>query len=337
MSWISDLPKVELHLHLEGAIPLDALFELVTKYDGTDTIPDEDTLREAFQYTDFPHFLKVWHWKNQFIREAEDFCFIAEAFAKELASQNIIYAEAFFSPTDFANTGMTVQDIASAIRAGLDKVESTKVNLISDLVRDNGSTVAGRVLKDVSEVREQGIIGIGIGGSEHRFPPADFQHVYDEARQLGFHTTAHAGEASGSDSVADAINILRSERIGHGTRAVEDEAIMQLILDQSIHVEACPNSNLKTGVTDQINQHPIREFFDRGISVSVNTDDPVMFNCTLEEELELLMTELNFTQNEIVQLMRNAAQGSFLEDKEKELIYQQLDDYTGLTANGAST
>lgn len=334
MSWIDDLPKVELHLHLEGAIPLDTLWTLVRKYGKEGTVRGIEQLREMFSYRDFPHFLEVWQWKNQFIREPEDFTLIAEAFANQLAVQNIVYAEAFFSPTDFRSTGMSIGEIASAIRTGLDRTDSTRINLIADLVRDNGPEKAVKILDEVKEARECGIVGIGIGGSEHHHPAADFGEVFEQARQFDFHTTAHAGEASGAKSVADAINVLQCERVGHGTRAIEDEPTMALILEKSVHVEACPNSNLMTGVVENIGAHPIREFFDRGLSVSVNTDDPVMFNSTLADELNLLAHHLEFTREDMKQLMRNAIDSAFCTNDEKAQVSALIDDYTAVALDG---
>ena len=313
-SRLASAPKVELHLHLEGAIPLGALWTLTRKYNSD--LPDLDALVARFTYKDFPHFLDVWHWKNQFIREEEDFEFIAEAFARSLADQHIVYAEAFFSPTDFARTGLTVGQIAAALRRGLDQVLDAEVALIADLVRDNGPEVAGRVLDEVHESREAGVIGVGIGGSEHHHPPAQFEPVYQRARHLGFQTTAHAGEAAGPESVRDAITRLGVSRIGHGTRAIEDEQVMQLIADHGIHIEACPTSNVRTGVSPSLQSHPLRTFLDRGFSVSVNTDDPVMFNCTMESEFAELQGA-GFSTGDIQQLMLNAVDGAWCSDAKK--------------------
>lgn len=314
-------PKVELHLHLEGAIPLPALWALTQKYGQLyETGPaTQGDLEARFVYTDFPHFLEIWHWKNQFIREEEDFVYIAEQFAHSLLEQNIVYAEAFFSPTDFAKTGLSIGQIAHALRRGLDKVEAVEVALIADLVRDNGPDKAARVLDEVSEVREAGIIGVGIGGSEHKYPASLFPAVFKRARELGLHTTAHAGEADGANSVKDAINLLRVERIGHGTRAIESEAVMTLIELSGVHIEACPTSNVRTQVSKSIATHPIRTFLDRGFKVSVNTDDPVMFNCSMDSEYQVLK-EAGFRSTDIHQLRLNAIEGAWCSHQQKQKL-----------------
>jgi adenosine deaminase len=212
--WFDRAPKVELHLHLEGAIPLDALWALVQKYGGDPAVPDLPALQQRFVFRDFPHFIDTWVWKNAFLREYEDFTFIAEAVAHDLAQQNIRYVEAFFSPADFFRHGLRTQELAAAIRCGLARAPEIEVALVADMVRDFGPERAAQTLAEVNEVRDLGVIGIGIGGSEQAFPPEPFAEVYEQARRLGLHTTAHAGEAAGADSIWGAIRDLHVERIG---------------------------------------------------------------------------------------------------------------------------
>ena len=233
-SWYERVPKVELHLHLEGAIPVEALWQLVQKYGVPEDVPNLAALQKKFVYRDFPHFIKTWVWKNQFLREYEDFSFIAEAVARDLAAQNIRYVEAFFSPGDFARFGLTPDRLAVAIRAGLRRVQDTEISLVADLIRDFGPSIGAHVLQRVNDVRDEaGIIGIGIGGSEQSHPPEPWRDVYEQARSLGLRTSCHAGEAAGPESVWGAISTLRADRIGHATRAVEDPALVEH-LDQGI-------------------------------------------------------------------------------------------------------
>ncbi len=158
-SWFERVPKVELHLHLEGAIPLDALWTLVRKYGGDPGVPDPDSLRRRFEYRDFQHFIEIWTWKNRFLREYEDFTLIAESVARDLAAQNIRYAEVFYSPSDFACHGLRTQRITEAVRAGLSRVPGIEIGLVADLVRDYGPEMAEITLLEVNEVREKGVIG----------------------------------------------------------------------------------------------------------------------------------------------------------------------------------
>ncbi|MGA2587133.1 MAG: adenosine deaminase [Candidatus Aminicenantales bacterium] len=315
--WLDRLPKVELHVHLEGAIPHEALWKLVQKYGGDPAVPDLEALKKKFEYRDFVQFIETWAWKNRFLREYEDFAFIAEAAARDFVRQNIRYAEAFFSPADFSSRGLRPQELAQAVRRGLARVPGTRVALVADLVRDHGPEQAAVTLAQVREVRDQGVIGIGIGGSEHEFPPEPFAGIYKEARRLGFRTSAHAGEAAGAESVWGAVRVLGAERIGHGTRAGEDEALIDDLAERRIPLEMCPLSNLRTGVIGALENHPIRRFFDRGVIVTVNTDDPAMFGNSLADEYLGLMEVFHFSRDEIRTLILQAVRASWLTETEK--------------------
>ena len=286
-------------MHLEGAIPYGALWELVQKYGGDKTVPSKEALKRKFEYKDFPHFIETWGWKNQFLREYEDFIFIAEAVARDLAGQNIRYAEMFFSPPDFTHQGLKAGQLTESIRKGLDRVKEIEIALVADLVRDSGPGRAATTLAEINEVKQLGVIGIGIGGSEHDFPPKPFESVFAKARQLGFHTSAHAGEAAGPESIWGAIRNLKVDRIGHGTRAGEDSALMDYLAGKKIPIEMCPLSNVKTGVVKSYEEHPVRRYFELGMFISINTDDPKMFNNSLAEEYMLLVEKKGFTRAEI--------------------------------------
>ncbi len=165
------------------------------------------------------------------------------------------------------------------------------------------------------------MIGIGIGGSEDEFPPEPFASVFARARDLGFHTNAHAGEAAGAASIWGAVRRLGVERIGHGTRAEEDPALLDHLAEHRIAIEMCPLSNLRTGVTESLAQHPIARYFERGLVVTVNTDDPKMFGNTLAEELRLLEQELGFRRDDVRQVALNGVRASWLpEDRKTELV-----------------
>lgn len=319
--WLQAIPKAELHLHLEGAIPLETLWQLAQKYGGDPEVPDRAALEKKFRYSDFPHFLETWYWKNRFIREYEDFTFFAEAIARDLQAQNIYYVEAFYSPGDFERFGLRTQPITRAIRAGLNRVPEVRVQLIADLVRDREPEKAAITLQEVNEVRDQGVIGIGLGGSEHHYPAQMFAGVFAEARRLGLHTTAHAGEASGAESVRAAVEVLQVERIGHGIRAIEDAALVKLLTERQIPLEVCPISNLCTGVVRSIADHPIRRLYDAGVYVTINTDDPKMFGNSLAQEYALLMAQFDFSKTQIKELIMAAIDASWLAPDEK-IIYK---------------
>lgn len=322
-SWYERLPKVELHIHLEGSIPHAALWKLVQKYGGDPAVASLEALQQKFVYRDFSHFVEAWVWKNGFLREYEDFSLIAEAFAREQMCRNIRYTEAFYSAPDFARHGLEFGRLTEAIRTGLDRVAGTQVALVADLVRDYGPEQARRSLDEASEVREFGVIGIGIGGREHEYPPEPFAPVFKEARKRGFYTSAHAGEAAGAASVWGAVNNLKVDRIGHATRAVEDPALVDYLAEHRIALELCPLSNVRTGVCKSIGEHPVRTYFDRGMLISINTDDPSMFGNSLAGEYASLVECLDFRPEDIRVLIHTAILSSWLpQERQQELLEQ---------------
>jgi adenosine deaminase len=315
LDWLERLPKVELHLHLEGAIPHAALWQLICKYGGDATVPDLAGLPGRFVYRDFPDFIDRWIWKQGFLRDAADYELIGAAVARDLARQRIVYAEAFYSPVDVGQGGPSAQEMSLALRRGLGSVAGTEVALIADVVRDQGPEGAMRTLEAVAEVAaEAGVIGLGIGGSEQRFPPEPFAGVYARAQALGLRTTAHAGEVAGPASVWGAIRALGVERIDHGLRAVEDPALVEYLVERRLPATSCPGSNVATGAVSSLAGHPIRRLFDAGVLVSVGTDDPAMFGLSMAGELAALQSSLGFTDDEIRQLLLNAVDSCWLPD-----------------------
>ncbi len=324
LNWLQKVPKVELHLHLEGAIPHDAFWQLLCKYGGDPSVQGPDDLPRKFRFTNFGHFIQNWNWKNGFLREYEDFSFLAEAIAASLAAQHVVYAEVFFSPGDFAVHGLQTQMLAEAVRAGLARVDAVEVNLVADLVRDYGPDRAMRTLHEIEEVKQLGIAGIGIGGTEHDFPPELFEPVFAQARRFGFRTSAHAGETAGPASIWNAVRRLRVDRIGHATRAIEDDSLLDYLVEHKLPVEACPVSNVRTGVIRSIADHPIRAYIQRGVVVTVNTDDPAMFGNSLAGELDLLAATFDFSMTDLRNLTLNAAQAAWIPEETKSDLGRRI-------------
>ena len=324
-NWYDRVPKVELHLHLEGSIPLSTLWALVTKYGGDPSTPDIDALRRRFVYRDFKQFIATWTWQLAFLREYEDFTLIAEAVARGLARQNIRYVEAFYSPGDFRRHGLAAAPLTAAIRAGLDRVPGVEVKLVTDLVRNYGPERGAATLSEIREAQSLGVIGIGIGGHEAEHPATPFAEVYEEARSLGFRTSAHAGEAAGPESVWGAVLDAGAERLGHGTRAAGDERLLDCLAERRIPIETCPISNVRTAAIASVADHPIREFLARGIPVSVNTDDPAMFGNSLADEYAALERELGFTPDEIRALILSGIATSWMPEDDKARMTREFE------------
>jgi len=322
--FIAGLPKAELHVHQVGSASARIVAELAQRHPGT--VPaDPAELAAFFEFRDFAHFIEVWVWKNRFLREREDFTIIAEETARNLAAQRVLYAELFYSPGDHLHPGLDAAGITEAIRKGFDRVPEIELALVADLIRDHGPERAGRMLEVVGELKDEfGVLGIGIGGSEQRFPPEPFASVYERARELGFRTSAHAGEAAGAESVWGALRALRPDRIGHGTRAVEDPALLVHLAERRIPLELCVLSNLRTGVVASVAAHPARIYFERGIPISINTDDPTLFNNSLAEEYLALHEELGFSLEDIHRVIEQAVGSCWLHEERKIELLEKL-------------
>lgn len=207
------------------------------------------------------------------------------------------------------------------------------MSLVADLVRDFGPDLGARMLEQVAEVADQGIVGIGIGGSEQSFPPEPYAAVYARARELGFRTSAHAGEAAGAQSVWDAVRALGVDRIGHATRAVEDPVLVDHLAAAQIPLELCPLSNLRTGVVPTLAAHPARRYFDASIPLSVSTDDPKMFHTTLTDELLALRQHLGFSRAALLTVLRQTVDACWLDAPSRAALHTRFE--ASLPAIGA--
>jgi adenosine deaminase len=327
---IENIPKIELHLHLEGAIPLEALWMIIEKYRDKNTdVNSFDELKRKFEFVNFAHFLKMWGWKNRFLRQYDDFTFIANKVAEDLVKQNIVYAEIFYSPGDFEHHGLEVQELTDSIRKGFESFSNKiTINLVADLVRDYGPEKGLIWLEKIKDVKDQGVVGIGLGGSEQEYPPEIYKNVYELARKYEFYTSAHAGEGAGPESIWGVIKALRVDRIGHGTRAIEDPELVNYLKENKIPIELCPISNVRTGIIKELKEHPIQKFMKDGLIVSVNTDDPKMFNTSMKNEYLSLINTFKLQLSDIKKLIENAILSAWCNDDRKVLLRKKLEIYT---------
>lgn len=236
------IPKVELHLHIEGAIPHETMLALIHRKEPHSSLRSVEDLQRQFTYTDFPHFLDLWCWKDTFITTEEDFEEIAYQVLRNLHAQNVHYVEAHYSPGGYLNQGLSIQGITEHLIAGRNRALrdfGIRCEFIIDLIRNHGVDKGEYYLNEATPYLNKGVIGIGLGGPEHDFPPAPYAELYQEAKRRGFHVVAHAGEAAGADSIWAAIEKLEIERIGHGLRAYEDQELLALLKERQIPLEMC--------------------------------------------------------------------------------------------------
>lgn len=319
------IPKAEIHVHLEGSIDANTIWELAQKYDDP-TIRSKSDAQWALYFKNphdfFMQFLRV----SSLIREAGDFALLARQVARRFAEENIQYAEITLAPHKFVRNGIPYPDIIAAIDQGLRdemKEKPFEYSLIIDIVRDLGPEAGMETMRWVKSHSHPNIAAIGLGGGENYLPEAS-KEVYQFAETLGLQKTAHAGEGKGPESIWGAINHLGVKRIDHGLRAIEDPKLVDYLKENQIHLNMCPSSNVMLGVSASHTQHPLRYYHEQGIPVNISTDDPSFFNTTLTQEFEKVVEFHQFPQDEIPTLITNAIDASFLPSEKKQSMKQSM-------------
>jgi aminodeoxyfutalosine deaminase len=323
--FIGTMPKVELHVHLEGSIRPSTLLTLAER-NGV-ALPSHEVagLRDFYRFTDFARFIQVYMTVSGCLRTVADFSLIAYEFGADMARQNIRYAEVTFTPyTNVANTGLPFDEILAGLNDGRARARAdfgVEFRWVLDIVRDMPETGL-QVAEWAIQAVDRGVVGFGLGGTENGHPPEDFIRPFAKAREAGLHSVPHAGEVVGPESVWGAIRALGAERLGHGVRSVEDPSLVDYLREHQIPLEVCPTSNLCLGVYPSYQAHPLRWLWEQGMHVTVNSDDPPMFNTDLVHEYQALADEMGFGVDELESLSLNALRASFLPASSKRTLEQ---------------
>ena len=311
-------PKAELHLHLEGTIEPATLCELARRRAAPLT---EEEVRTRYCYSDFLAFLQAFKWVTDFLATPADYEIAAYRALEKLHSQNVRYAEIYFSAGICLWKNLEVEPILEGLEEARRRAEEAwgiRARWIFDAVRQFGPEAAERVARLAIRLQDRHVVGIGLGGAEEEGPPGLFRRVYEAARAEGLHLCVHAGETTGPESIWEALRQLDADRIGHGVSAVKDPALVEYLRERQIPIEVCVTSNYATGVLAAGSEHPVRRMFDAGLLVVINSDDPAMFGASLSDEYRRLFERHGFTEAEIRLLGRNAFRASFLTEPEKQ-------------------
>jgi adenosine deaminase len=335
-AFIAAMPKVELHVHLEGSIRPATLLTLAAGNGLRLPATDLEGLRDFYRFTDFDHFIRVYFTVSGCLKTVDDFALIAYEFGADMARQRVRYAEVTFTPqTNVANTGLPFEAILEGLNDGRARARASfgvEMAWVLDIVRDAPET-RHTVASWAASAVDRGVVGLGLGGPESGNPPEPYADAFAFARAAGLHSVPHAGEVAGPESVWGALRSLQAERLGHGVRSVEDPALLDHLRERQVPLEVCPTSNLRLGVYDSYASHPIRRLWDEGLHVTVNSDDPPMFDTDLVAEYGALATHLGFSARELEQLSLNALQASFLpEARKQELRAGFLSEFRRLRA-----
>ena len=331
--WLRRLPKAELHLHLEGTITPETLVVLSARHDA-----EPLTLAQAkalYHYENFHAFLMTFKAVSARLQTPEDFAFITYEMIRDLAKQGVVHAEVYiswgillrFKP---ALTIASVMDAIEAARIRAEREFGTTVLWLIDAVRHFGLEEAAAVFQLAAKLRPKypSIVGIGIGGDEAGGPAGPFRELYAEAKAAGLRLTAHAGESVGPESIWSALNI-GAERIGHALSAQHDPELLEVLATRQIPLELNVTSNIRTGCCPGYDAHPVRDYFDSGLMVTLNSDDPPMFGSHLLEEYILAQREYDFSLDQMRELAANSVEASFLPPERKLKLLGQIEQYGG--------
>lgn len=333
---IKKLPKLEQHVHIVGSVRPETLLWLIN--DSGSNLPFEtlEQVQKFYVYEDFPQFLEVYSTVNDTINKESHYERITCEMLQNQATCNVKHVEAIYSANDHVRRGLDYGLTIDSINRGIRKANretGITCNIRIDLVRNYGPEIGMQVL-DWIEAKNDNVVGIDTGGSEQGYPPAPYKECYERARQMGLHTIAHQGEGAGAEYVRECLEYLKPERIGHGIAAAQDPTLLDEIARRGISIETCPVSNLNTAAVKSWDQHPIRKFIEKGIKVSVNSDDPPMFGTDMNNEYIQLHRNLGFTIQELHQIGLDSIETSLHDEDGKEKLRKTfLKEYEKIIEN----
>ncbi len=326
--FIRRMPKTEIHVHLEGSVRPKTLLELAERHGIALPAKDEADLQRYYAFRDFDHFIEVYIEVNQCLRTQEDFALITRELGEEAAAQNVRYLEVTVSPGGAVKRGLlSFDEFHEGISEGARQARErwgVEMRFVVDIVRvadeENRWATARYAVSKVGD----GVVGIGLGGTEIGYPPEAHTDVFDFALANGLRSTPHAGETVGPESIWGAIRSLKAERIGHGIRAIDDPLLVEELRERQITLEVCPTSNVCTGAVASLAEHPIRRLFEAGVPLTVNSDDPPMFGTTLLDEQLLLARSFGFSIDDIERTNLQGLTAAFLQDAEKRRMQSEF-------------
>ncbi len=321
------IPKAELHIHLEGAIRPATLLQLAQRNGAVLPAQDEAGLREFYRFRDFSHFIEVYFTITRCLHTPDDYYLIAYEFGSDCARQNIHYAEVTFSiTTNVKYTGLPWETILDGLNAGRAQARAelgVDWRWVFDIVRDHPET-QDQVLDIALAARDRGVTALGLGGSEGRFAPELFERSFRRAREAGLARVPHAGEIAGPESVWGALRHLHADRLGHGVRCIEDPALVEHLRERQIPLEICPTSNVRLGVYPDYATHPLRDLWNQGVFITINSDDPPLFGADLNQEYTVLVEHFGFSAADLERVSLNAVRASLLPDADKTRLEEEF-------------
>jgi len=328
-TFISNIPKAELHLHIEGTFEPELMFEIANRNNIKLKYQSVEALKEAYNFNNLQEFLDIYYSGANVLIEEQDFYDLTWAYLEKIHSENVVHTEIFFDPQTHTSRGIPFSRVISGIHHALEdgrKHLGISSKLIMSFLRHLNEESAFQTLEEALPYKLW-ITAVGLDSSEKGHPPSKFERVFAKAKEEGFHTVAHAGEEGPPEYVWEALNLLHISRIDHGNRSLEDNILVEELVKRKMPLTVCPLSNLKLKVVHDMAKHPLRKMLDKGIMATVNSDDPAYFGGYMNENFLALASALNLSREDIVLLVKNSFEASFLDEDLKLKLIEKVDRY----------
>jgi adenosine deaminase len=328
-TWLAAMPKAELHLHIDGSLRAPRLLELAAKHGVDLPYATVEEVEAAYDFQDLQSFLDLYYLGASVLRDEEDFYLLMRDYLEVCRAQNIVHTEIMVEPQTYLPQGVALATVLAGFQRAIDEAQahwSASVGLILSFLRHLPEQDCLETLR-AADAHRDAFVAIGLASAERDFPPAGFQRLYREAGQRGYALTAHAGEEGPASYIRDALDLLQVTRIDHGVRAVEDEALLEDLAARRIPLTVCPLSNVRLRVYDNMTEHRILDLLDRGLCVTVNSDDPAYFGGDLLENFAAMERDLGMTREQGLALVRNAFEAAFLSADARSALDRRLQDY----------
>ena len=307
------MKKIELHLHLDGSVRFETLKEFNKNMIKSDIVCDKNC--------DLEKYLSKFELPNEFMQTKENLTRVAKELAEDLKKDDVIYAEVRFAPM-LHTKQLSLEEVVEAVLIGL-KSEKVKINLILCMMRNSSLEENKKIINLTYKYLNKGVVGIDLAGDEKKYKTAKFKELFDLINKMNIPFTIHAGEADGVDSILSAIK-FGAKRIGHGVRCIDDENVIDMIKEKNITLEICPTSNIDTNIFKEYKDHPKKELYDKGILITINTDNRTVSDITLTEEYNKLIANFNFTLEDLKKMNVNAINSAFLSEEEKSILLKEI-------------
>ena len=333
-AFIRNIPKAELHLHIEGTLEPELMFAIGERNGIALPFGTVEAVKQAYEFTNLQEFLDIYYQGAKVLLEEQDFYDLTWAYLTKVHGQNVRHVEIFFDPQTHTDRGISFETVVSGIHRALGDAAATlgmSTELILCFLRHLSAEAAMETLRMALPFRER-IIAVGLDSSEVGHPPEKFVAVFDRAREEGFLTVAHAGEEGPPEYIWQALDLLKVRRIDHGVRCLEDERLVERLREEKIALTVCPLSNVKLRVFDAMEQHNLKQLLDLDLRVTINSDDPSYFGGYMNANFLAAQRALGLKREDIYRLVRNSFQAAFAVEERKEALIQELDEYvTGAT------